>query len=92
MYNTGRYTFVVLITTWAGLSGLSLVVIGVATCCCAGSQQQQQQQIVMDNSDDSEPARVCPDCGMENPRNAVHCGDCGFGFKNQNNNGESNNE
>jgi len=59
----------------SGLLGLGIV------GCCGSKQQQQQQQITVPDSDSSEPKRVCPDCGMENPREANHCGDCGFSFK-----------
>jgi ribosomal protein L40E len=34
--------------------------------------------VVVDDSGESK--RVCPECGMENPREANHCGDCGFSF------------
>lgn len=74
---------------WAGLSSLSLVAIGITACCCGGPQQQQQQQVVVDD-DDGEAKRVCPDCGLENPREASHCGDCGFGFKSNEDEGENN--
>jgi ribosomal protein S27AE len=73
--------------TWAGLSSMSLISIGITACCCGGPQQQQQQQVVVDNDDD-EPKRICPDCGIENPRDASHCGDCGFEFKSGNDNEE----
>ena len=62
---------------WASTAALSLVGLGLIGCCCP-DQQQQQQITVM--GDDEEPKRVCPDCGMENPREANHCGDCGFSF------------
>lgn len=64
-------------TVWAIGSLLSLVGLGIVGCCCGG-QQQQQQQIL--NVDDDGPKRICPECGMENPREASHCGDCGFGL------------
>lgn len=69
--------------TWIGLSSLSLIGIGVTACCCGGPQlpQQQQQQVVVDNDGDEESKRICPDCGIENPRSAIYCGDCGFEFK-----------
>lgn len=61
---------------WVGGSILSILALGVLGCCC--SQQQQQQQIL--NVEDDDPKRVCPECGMENPTDANHCGDCGFSF------------
>jgi predicted amidophosphoribosyltransferase len=64
-------------TMWAIGSTLSLVGLGIIGCCCGGTQQQQQTIRV----DDDEPKRICPECGMENPREAEHCGDCGFAFK-----------
>ena len=68
-----------LVPAWAGLSGLSLIGIGITACCCQQQQQQQQQQqVVVDDSEEAK--RVCPKCGMENPREANHCGDCGFSF------------
>lgn len=71
-----------IVATWTGLSVLSLVVIGFVACCCGGPQQQQQQQQQVVIGDENEEAkRVCPECGMENPREASHCGDCGFTFK-----------
>lgn len=72
--------------TWAGLSSMSLIGIGITACCCGGPQQQQQQQVVVDDDDD-EPKRICPDCGIENPRDATHCGDCGFEFKSRDDKG-----
>lgn len=68
---------------WVGGSILSLLTLGALSCCCGGTQQQQQQIVVGEND---EAKRVCPECGMENPREANHCGDCGFAFKS--NNGE----
>lgn len=62
---------------WMGGSVAGLIGMGAVGCCC---QQQQQQQQILETGDE-EPKRVCPDCGMENPREADHCGDCGFGFK-----------
>lgn len=67
-----------LVPAWAGVSTLSLIGIGITACCCQQQQQQQQQQVVVD--DNGEAKRVCPECGMENPREAKHCGDCGFSF------------
>lgn len=64
---------------WLGGSYLSLLALGVLGCCCGGSQQQQQQ--ILNIGDDSKPKRICPKCGIENPREAKHCGDCGFAFK-----------
>lgn len=69
-------------SVWIVGSALSLVGLGAVGCCC--SQQQQQQQMV--SVEDDEPKRVCPECGLENPREANHCGDCGFSF------GQSSNE
>lgn len=67
-------------TVWIGSSLLSLVGLGFAACCCGGTQQQQQQILnVADN--DGESKRICPDCGIENPKDASYCGDCGFSFK-----------
>ena len=63
---------------WLGGSSLSLLALGFLGCCCGGQQQQQQQ--ILNVGDDEEPKRVCPECGMENPREANHCGDCGFSF------------
>jgi ribosomal protein L40E len=55
---------------------------GVVACCCdmqnLQQQQQQQQQVIVD--DDDEPKRVCPECGIQNPREASYCGDCGYDF------------
>lgn len=59
---------------WIGSSVLSLIGVGVLGCC--DTQQQQQQMTV----EDDDPKRVCPECGLENPREANHCGDCGFSF------------
>ena len=67
---------VVVEAVWAGVSVLSLFALGAFGCCC--SQQQQQ---MLNVGDDDEPKRVCPECGLENPRGANHCGDCGFAFK-----------
>jgi membrane protease subunit (stomatin/prohibitin family) len=39
-------------------------------------QQQQQQQV----GGDSEPTRICPDCGWKNPESNNYCNDCGFPF------------
>ena len=64
--------------TWLGTAAVSLIGLGMIGCCCPDQQQQQQITIA---GDDEEPKRVCPDCGMENPRDANHCGDCGFSFK-----------
>lgn len=64
---------------WVAGSGLSLLALGFLGCFCGGSQQQQQQQI-LNVPDEGEPQRICPDCGMENPREARHCGDCGSKF------------
>lgn len=58
---------------------LSLVGIGIFSCCFP--DQQQQQQITVSDDGSSERKRICPECGMENPRKANHCGDCGFAFK-----------
>lgn len=68
--------------TWFGTTALSLVGLGVIGCCCSDQQlqQQQQQQITVMDDDTDEPKRVCPDCGIENPRDAEYCGDCGFDF------------
>jgi ribosomal protein S27AE len=65
-------------TVWLGSSILTLIGFGALSCCC----QQQQQQILQ--TDDDEPRRVCPNCGMENPREANNCGDCGFSFDTKN--------
>jgi len=64
---------------WIGLSTLSLIMTGVVACCCdlENQQQQQQQQVVLD---DDGPKRVCPECGIQNPREASYCGDCGYNF------------
>jgi len=64
---------------WIGSSLLSLIALGFLGCCCGGTQQQQQQILNVD--EDEQPKRVCPECGMENPKSANHCGDCGFNFK-----------
>jgi hypothetical protein len=66
---------------WLGGSSLSLLALGFIGCCGGGAQQQQQQ--ILNIGDDDEPKRVCPECGMENPREANHCGDCGFSFGTQ---------
>jgi len=66
---------------WLGGSSLSLLALGFLGCCCGGQQQQQQQ--ILNVGDNEEPKRVCPECGMENPREANHCGDCGFSFGGQ---------
>jgi ribosomal protein S27AE len=63
---------------WIGSSVLALLGLGFAACCC-DTQQQQQQQILNVN-DDGKSKRVCPDCGMENAKDASFCGDCGFSF------------
>ena len=65
---------------WLTTTALSLIGLGAVGCCCA--DQQQQQQITVSGNNDDEPKRICPDCGMENPRDAEYCGDCGFKFKN----------
>lgn len=65
---------------WVLGSGLSLVGLGAVGCCCGGQQQQQQQQQIVNMGSDEERKRVCPECGMENPTSANHCGDCGFSF------------
>lgn len=67
------------LSSMAAISILSLLLVGVVGCCCSEQQQQQQQQVVV--NDDGGPKRICPECGMENPREAKHCGDCGFSFK-----------
>jgi membrane protease subunit (stomatin/prohibitin family) len=36
--------------------------------------QQQQQQV----GGDSEPTRICPDCGWKNPESNNYCNDCGY--------------
>ncbi len=66
------------VVVWSGTSVIGLLLIGVLGCCCSTQQQQQQQLVV--GEDDEEPKRICPDCGMENPREADFCGDCGFDF------------
>lgn len=76
-YNTVQIMLVELTGFTFAVSGL----LGVGVLGCCGSSQQQQQQITVPDTDSSEPKRVCPDCGMENPREANHCGDCGFSFK-----------
>lgn len=63
---------------WLGTTIISLVGLGVIGCCCP-DQQQQQQITVTDDKD--EPRRICPDCGLVNPKEAEYCGDCGFRFK-----------
>lgn len=63
---------------WIGSSTLSLLALGFLGCCCGGTQQQQQQ--ILNVGEEEEPQRVCPECGMENPRDANYCGDCGFKF------------
>jgi len=70
------------VVAWQLSSTIALLTMGVAGCCCSGtdSQQQQQQQVVIDEND-SEPKRVCPECGIENPNEASYCGDCGYQFK-----------
>lgn len=67
---------VVVESVWAAGSVLSLVGLGVVGCCCS----QEQNQEILNTDDDDEPKRVCPECGLENPRSAGHCGDCGFSF------------
>lgn len=62
-----------------GAAILGLLGMGILGCC--SSDQQQQQQITVSGDSESKPKRICPDCGMENPREANHCGDCGFSFK-----------
>lgn len=70
---------------WLWTSGVSLLGLGVFACCCSQEQQQQQQQTVsVTNS--KETKRVCPECGIENPEDANHCGDCGFSFRTGENN------
>jgi len=64
---------------WLWVSGLSLLGIGVLGCCCSQEQQQQQQQTVSVNN--NKLKRICPECGIENPEDANHCGDCGFSFQ-----------
>ncbi|WP_424016201.1 hypothetical protein ACOZ4N_00085 (plasmid) [Halorientalis pallida] len=67
---------------WAAGSVFSMLGLGVVGCCC---QQQQQQQQTLNLGDDSdEPKRICPECGIENPREADYCGDCGYSFKSGN--------
>lgn len=68
---------VVVEAIWASGSIISLLGLGVLGCCCSQQQQQQQVSIL---GDDDEPKRICPECGLENPREANHCGDCGFSF------------
>lgn len=65
---------------WQGLSLFSMLAFGAVTCCCDGTQMQQQQQQQIEIENDDGPKRVCPECGLENPRSASHCGDCGFNF------------
>ncbi|QCC45398.1 small CPxCG-related zinc finger protein [Halobacterium salinarum] len=65
--------------TGATTALLALLGVGVVGCC--GSKQQQQQQITVSDNSSSKPKRICPDCGMQNPSEANHCGDCGFSFK-----------
>jgi len=65
---------------WVSSSFLSLLTLGFLGCCC--DQQQQQQQIL--NVDNDDTKRICPECGLENPRDANHCGDCGFSFDSEN--------
>jgi len=71
--------------SWASSGLFTIGLIGFIACCCGGSQQQQQQQQVSiednDDNSDAQPQRICPDCGMQNPANAEHCGDCGFSFR-----------
>lgn len=74
-------------TLWLLGSGLSLLGVGGIGCCF--SDQQQQQQITVADNKEPEPKRICPDCGMQNPTEANHCGDCGFSFKST---GEKENE
>ena len=57
---------------------LGLLGTGIVGCCC--SQQQQQQQMTVTTDNESGTKRVCPNCGIENPRSANHCGDCGYDF------------
>lgn len=64
---------------WLITTILSIVGLGAVGCCCP--DQQQQQQLTVTGDDNDEPKRICPDCGMENPREANHCGDCGFSFE-----------
>lgn len=64
-------------TAWVFGSAISLLSLGALGCCC--SEQQQQQ--ILNVGDDDKPKRVCPECGLENPREANHCGDCGFSFQ-----------
>lgn len=65
-------------TSAIGASLFALAGLSILGCCCSQEQQQQMQVLT---GDDDEPQRVCPECGMENPRDANHCGDCGFSFK-----------
>jgi ribosomal protein L40E len=64
---------------WIGSSSFALLALGFLGCCCGGTQQQQQQ--ILNAGNDNQTKRVCPECGMENPKDASHCGDCGFSFK-----------
>ena len=69
----------ILEATWFFITLVSLVGLGTVGCCRTDQQQQQQVRVVDD--DNGAPKRICPDCGMQNPRKANHCGDCGFSFK-----------
>jgi rubredoxin len=68
---------------WVAGSVVSVIAIGAVGCCCGGQQQQQQQQQVVLGSEE-ESKRVCPECGIENPRDVDYCGDCGFSFRSGN--------
>lgn len=67
-------------SSWLAMSVLSILGVSVVACCgCADQQQQQQISVLSDTAE--EKKRVCPECGLENPKEANHCGDCGFSFK-----------
>lgn len=71
--------------TSIGTSFLALIGLGMVGCCCPDQQQQQQQSVQVVGEDNEEPKRICPECGLENPREAGHCGDCGFKFRSSSN-------
>ena len=62
---------------WLGTTLFSLLGLGAVGCCCP----DQQQQLTIRNDEDDSAKRICPECGMQNPREAEYCGDCGFDFK-----------
>ena len=62
---------------WAVILGA--LFIGVLMTDISGSQQQQQQV-----GGNSEPTKICPECGWKNPKSNNYCHDCGFSFSTEN--------